>query len=359
MRLPPGLSLAAILATAIAPGLAAGADDDDAVPQEPYNTGWSIAIANDGFLSRDEQFTGGGTLELSGRRAVEYFWSLDPVLGFFDRISGFGGLSTESLAASAHSFTASLLVFTPDNLETSEPIRDDHPYGSLFTIGNTRQTRRLDAPVRYRSTFLLGILGTDIGKGAQNLSHELTGSERARGWDNQISDGGEPTFRYMVSRQEVLESGHTSPDRSFDWRYDVGASLGYVTEAAIGTSVRWGRFGSRWWDFDPAFGDYTQFGAPKFSSRAGNPEEWWIWLGVKARVRLYNALLEGQFRDSEVTFDRDELEILNGEIASGITADIPGTNLRGSFELRLRSRELSGSDAQDPIFGVVTISRHF
>ena len=39
----------------------------------------------------------------------------------------------------------------------------------------------------------------------------------------------------------------------------------------------------------------------------GNAGDWTIYAGLKLRARGYNALLEGQFQDSEVTLERDDL----------------------------------------------------
>lgn len=206
---------------------------------------------------------------------------------------------------------------------------------------------------------LLGLLGTNAAQQLQNAFHDLSGSDRAEGWDNQISAGGELTFRYMVSRQQILSAGPTSASRGYDWRYDLGGSVGYVTEATVGTSLRWGRLGTQWWTFDPAYGDYIHLGAPRLRSAHLRPREWFFWVGVKGRARLYNALLEGQFRDSTVTFSRSDLRILTAETAAGFTADIPDTNLRATFELRYRTREIPDADGESPVWGRISLSRSF
>lgn len=84
-----GLALAAAM---LLPATAAGDNPGPLVP-EPWDTGWAFYIDNDALLiGRDQQYTGGFALTLSGRRAAEYWWSLDPLLGRFNTWSGMGGL---------------------------------------------------------------------------------------------------------------------------------------------------------------------------------------------------------------------------------------------------------------------------
>jgi len=203
----------------------------------------------------------------------------------------------------------------------------------------------------------VGLLGTDVAETVQDAFHSVGGSDEAQGWDNQLSDGGEPTLQYRVSRQQILDAGQTGGGMNYDWRYDLSGALGYVTDVSLGTSLRWGRLSSRWWAFDPAYGEYVDLSGPIEGS--ADPNEWFVWVGTKVRLRAYNALLEGQFRDSEVTFNRSELRVLIGEVGAGVTADLFDTDFTGSFELRARSREIKDADGEDPIFGRVVISRSF
>lgn len=57
------------------------------------------------------------------------------------------------------------------------------------------------------------------------------------------------------------------------------------------------------------------------------------------RYRLYNAILQGQFRDSDVEFSRSDLNPLIGEAWIGVTKEL-GNGLQVSLVFRARSREL-------------------
>lgn len=123
--------------------------------------------------------------------------------------------------------------------------------------------------------------------------------------------------------------------------------------------MRWGRLGNQWWTFDPAYGDYVHLGAPKLRSGHLRPREWFFWMGVKGRARVYNALLEGQFRDSAVTFSRSDLRVLTAEAAAGFTADILDTTLQATFELRYRTREIPDASGESPVWGCISVSHSF
>ena len=84
----PSWHFATLLAGSLLTGMVAAGSATEVPPDaplgpEPYNTGWSLYIDNDALtlVNRDQQYTGGFALTLSGRRAVEYRWSLDPVWG--------------------------------------------------------------------------------------------------------------------------------------------------------------------------------------------------------------------------------------------------------------------------------------
>lgn len=70
-------------------------------------------------------------------------------------------------------------------------------------------------------------------------------------------------------------------------------------------------------------------------------------------------MLEGQFRDSAVTFSRGELRKFLLESAAGVTFDIPGTDLRGEVSLSYRSGEIRDAEGDNPLFGRVSLSRSF
>jgi len=356
-----------LLVVAGSPASAGSASEgpiDAPLGPEPGNTGWSFYLDNDALtlINRDQQYTGGFALTLSGRRAVEYPVSVDSVLGWIDELTGFSALSRRGPHTTRHSIEFGATAFTPDAIEKPEPIRDDHPYAGVVFLSNTRQTVRLDERVSYQSTLAVGLLGTDIPKGIQNAFHELNGDQKPQGWDNQIADGGEPTFNYVVSRQQPHWIDDDNRGLDYDVRSTFGASVGYTTQLMAGINWRWGRIRTPWWGFNPDFAEYINLGTPVARSRGGDatsgPRELFLWGSVQIRQRFYNALLEGQFRDSEVTFDRSELDSTLGEISIGVTWGLrSGYRLTGA--IRAREPELEDADGLDPVWGSIIVSRAF
>lgn len=345
--------------------MAASATDpppDAPLGPEPFKTGWSFYLDNDALtaVNRDQQYTGGFAFTLSGRRAVEYKWSLDPVLTFLDRITRFDRLYSRSPHTTRHSIEFGATSFTPEDVEVEEPIFDDHPYAGLIFVSNTQQTVLLEERVSYQSSFALGLLGTDVPKGTQNVFHEALDSQKPQGWDNQISDGGEPTFLYILNRQQSHWLDDDRQGIDFDVRSTFGGSVGYTTQLMAGINWRLGRIRTPWWGFNPDFGEYINLGTPVARDRkaAASPRELFVWGNLQLRQRFYNAFLEGQFRDSEVTFDRSELDSTVGEVTLGVTLGLRN-GLRITAAVRARERELEQSEGVDPVWGSLIVSRAF
>ena len=98
-----------------------------------------------------------------------------------------------------------LIAFTPEDLQNDLADPNDRPYASLLFVSNSRTYVVDHAGPVYDTSVAFGILGLDAAKGCSEPCIEATGSKRSRaGWDHQISDGGEPTFRVTMARQALL-----------------------------------------------------------------------------------------------------------------------------------------------------------
>lgn len=237
MRLSHEYLLALLLALPIAVGSVTKAGADDSLPahsaagmsqREPYATGWTFYVDNDFLsmkLSGDQGYTGGFGLSLSGHRAVEYPWSLDPALGWIEQATGWSSLFADQPHSVRHSWQVGSMAFTPDDTDARAPIRDDRPYAGLVFISNTRQAHLRTRRVSYLSNFTVGLLGTDIPKGIQNGLHDMADDDPARGWSNQISDGGEPTFLWRVQRRQTHWSGGSPDGLGFELNSVLGGSV--------------------------------------------------------------------------------------------------------------------------------------
>lgn len=358
-------AVAILVAFGIAPSASAdsdhGADDSAPVPgKQSRDEGWSFYVDNDFLsagLSDDQGYTGGFALSLAGERAADYPWSLGPVLGWVNRASGWSSLSEGRPRGAKRSWEIGTIAFTPDDTNTRSAVRDERPFAGLVFIGNTRHVYLKEQRIGYSSTLNLGVLGSPIPETIQDGLHELADDRMPRGWNNQISDGGEPTFLWQVQRRRTHWSRRSGP-QAFDAEFSsvVGASVGYITQFSAGLTARWGEFSTPWWSFNPDFGEYINLGAP--GARPG-ATELYLWTGAHLQQRFYDAFLEGQFRDSAVTFDRPgELDSSLWELNVGVTWGLP-SGYHATLALRARDNELRDGNGQRPAWGSLIVGRSF
>ncbi len=327
--------------------------------QEKHNTGWALYIDNDVFAPghHDRDYTGGFALTLSGKRVKDYSLSLDGLLSRTDRWLGLDGLADKSL----HSMEFGFAAFTPDHVDVEQRQANERPYASLLFLANTRQRVATEQNKAYQSTLTLGALGLPVAAQFQRQVHKALGQDEPRGWSNQISDGGELTFRYALSRQQVIKSRYQAGWGSFELKTSTGASVGYLTDANIGLSSRWGKINSPWWSFNPELTDYISPPVPvaKKANDAGASDELYLWAGASLKLSIYNALLQGQFRDSSVSFAWDELNHLVADAWLGVTKRFRD-GLGVSFVLRSRSAEIEqGPASRSPVWGGFIVSRAY
>ena len=325
---------------------------------EAYASDWQLRIDNDSMTSlvRDRNYTGGITFSQSGLRAAERFYSLDGWLGKLDSLFNIDTNTGKNLR---HSMQVGLLVFTPENLSTKEPIFDDHPYSNLIFLANSRQILSGDESNVTRSMLLLGLLGTNTAKVIQSGLHKIIDVEKANGWDNQISDGGEPTFRYSLSRTRFLKTNYKIDTTNYDLSTTLEGNIGFTTDVNAGISLRVGKVHSLGWLSLPEPSDsFTAAYAPLVTRKNHLETELFFLAGVNLRLRAYNVLLQGQFRESNVTYSYSELNPLIGEIWLGAAAAF-SNGWQTSFIVRARTKEFDARQATSHIWGGLTISRSF
>lgn len=328
---------------------------------EKYNTGWAFYLDNDVLTTgnRDQDYTGGFAVTLSGYRAMEYPISVGSWLVGLDRFSRFQNLYKDRNHFQRHSLEFGITLFTPSDISVSEPIPDDHPYASLFFIANTEQTVMPEDNVAYQSTLTVGFLGLDIAEDIQESVHDIVGAEKPKGWDNQISAGGEPTAKYTVSRQKTVSRHSGAGGIDHEFKTAMEGNFGFSTDVNVGISWRWGRISTPWWSFNPHQAEYINLGSPVIAkTKQGRRSEFFLWAGGTIKYRFYNAVLQGQFRDSAVTFDRSDLEHVITEVWIGVTKDFSG-GLSGSLFIRGRTEEIKGPNKRRPVWGGIILSKAY
>ncbi|MEJ2395368.1 MAG: lipid A deacylase LpxR family protein [Candidatus Thiodiazotropha sp.] len=255
-----------------------------------------------------------------------------------------------------HAIEFGITLFTPDDITSSAPVTDDHPYANLLFMANSRIDVDPERGRIYQSSLMLGILGTPIGEQVQKQIHHLTDSEIPQGWDNQISDGGELTFKHSLSVHQMLlvHKGNLS----YDLRGGLEAGLGYTTDLRASLSARWGKLSTPWWSFTPHQNEYINLGQTlsNKTKQGVNAPEFYLSGGVQVKYRLYNALLQGQLRESPVTFDHDELEPVILSAWLGVNKTF-SSGLGLSLVIQAQSNEIDDPDLPNTVWGGLVVSK--
>jgi hypothetical protein len=347
------VALAVLAAALILPVSQASAQDDAwrTWAAEREVSGVRLHIDNDLFAGRnlDRDYTGGVALTLSGTAARDGLLSLDPVLTRIDEI-----FQRSEPATVRHARQIGLIVFTPSDIITTEAQQADRPYASLLFASNGRV--RVDADDRgaWSSNLTVGVMGLHVSQSLHDAVHELVGSEAPQGYDHQISSGGEPTARYALARHDLV---YADPTGRIDVKTTVEGSVGYLTQTSAAVSLRVGRFDTPWWSFAPELADYIA--APTPVESLGVQREAYFFAGARITARAYNALLQGQFRHSDVRYSFDEIEPLVAEAWIGVMTQLfPNTEL--SYALHYQTAELrEGKAARDAFWGGVQLAHSF
>lgn len=317
---------------------------------EPEYTSVRVQLDNDLFAGghRDRDYTGGLAISISGANARDGLLSLDPLLARIDSLVGAEGGQVH------HARQFGLMAFTPNDITTTTPIYDDRPYASLVFMSNGRLYVDADGRHAWFSSLTVGMLGLSLTEDLQSAIHDVVGSEEPRGYDHQISAGGEPTARYSLARQSLWIA---NPSGTIDVKTTLQGSVGYLTEASASISMRIGRFDSPWWSFAPELTDYIAAPVPAVANR-GRAERFFF-AGVRVKARAYNVLLQGQFRDSEVRYSASELEPIVAEAWVGfVTQLLNQTQL--SYSLNYQTSEIrDGLADRDAWWGAVQLTHTF
>ena len=321
-------------------------------PSSESRTSRSFAFDNDILVpgSRDQDYTYGLNLTFSGEGVDDHWASLQQPLSWLDDAIGLDERAGAYTGASKIEY--GLLGFTPEDITQSAPQPDDRPYAGLVYVASTRERYRPASEVSWQSTLTVGVLGLDIVGDLQQNVHSITGSDAPEGWDNQISDGGELTARYSVARQELLYRDGSG----LEIKSTALGSVGYITEAAWSLSLRAGKIHTPWVSFNP---ELTSYGEKAVPSDLGRVSEHYFWTGFALKARAWNAFLQGQFRDSAVSYDSDELNHGIVEAWVGYTVALHN-GYSFTYSIRGHSSEVrEGAGDRAVVWGGILITKSF
>lgn len=304
---------------------------------------WALGFDNDFLVpgSRDQDYTYGLSLLHTGTDlAGETYFA---PLNLIDRHLGLDHSSRQAVELG-------LYGFTPENIGRPDANTDDRPYASLvYAATRSERIYPLSGTV-ISSQLTLGILGLDVVGDLQKGLHSLIDGDSPQGWRHQISDGGEPTFRYSLARQQLLGQ----PTGRLEVKHTQSVSVGYITEASWGLNFRAGQLNSAWHNFHPEQASYAETSA-QLNNRT---VERFFWAGIALKARAYNAFLQGQWRDSAVEYANSELRHLILEAWIGYTHGF-ANGMFVSYGLRGHTSEIRGGHGdRNVIWGGLMLGRN-
>jgi hypothetical protein len=306
-----------------------------------------LQVDNDllGPKQSDHDYTGGFAVG-SAAWGADRLWAPDRWLGGLGRDTS-GGTNYRTLQ-----FAVSL--FSPPDLNSRAALAGERPYAGLWTMTGARLAVSEDENRSSYAALSIGALGLPFSESLHRAVHAITGSDSPSGYEHQISEGGEPTARIVYANRRLLAGGDAG--RGTDAWVTWAASAGYLTETSVAYSARFGRRGQPWWATTTELTDYGP--APSFGIVPSGTHAT-LDVGARVRLRAYNALLQGQFRHSDVRYSAAELQHWTGEAWIGATVLLrSGLDIR--YTIRAETPEVRrGPAARSLVWGSVQLSRAF
>jgi hypothetical protein len=226
---------------------------------------WALAFDNDVLVpgGRDQDYTYGINFTQTGEHVRNALVSLNTPLLTLD--SWLGNEHKSLGLQETFSREIGVFGFTPEDISISQANPNDRPYASLVYLSSSREQIDLVDNVAWKSTLTLGALGLSLVGELQDVVHDITNSEKPQGWNNQISDGGELTGRYVIARQKYFDNFSDN----LEVKSTIQASVGYLTEASWSLSFRRGTIHSPWSSFNPELASYGEKSSYSSNAKPG------------------------------------------------------------------------------------------
>jgi lipid A 3-O-deacylase len=238
-------------------------------------------------------------------------------------------------------------LYTPEDIERSDPDPDDRPYagwlyGSAALLadgGNIYDTLELQ----------IGMVGpAALGEPVQNTVHGIIGSQKARGWDHQLNNELGVVLTYDRTWRSIYEA--TPFGIGFDLSPYAGASLGNVlTQAVVGATVRLGY--DLPVDYGPPRIRPSIPGSDFFIPSSGFG--WYLFASVEGRAVARNIFLDGNTWEDSPHVSKN---ILVGDLQFGAAVTIG--DVRIAYTQVVRTPEFQERD-DFSLYSAVSLSWRF
>jgi lipid A 3-O-deacylase len=203
-------------------------------------------------------------------------------------------------------------IYTPTDISDPEPILDDRPYAGTLTWQG--KIRNYDDRLAQTLGLELGVVGpASFAEQTQEFVHEITGSEIAQGWDNQIDN--EPVFRIDAERIQQLGLLNGTNKIQFDSTLYMNAGLGNL-RSDIGTGLIF-RMGTGLAESFAFVSPAPDHGANTLAGWPSKGFEWQLSVSAYGRYVLNDITLDGNtFKDSQSIDLKNEQGMVSASLAS-------------------------------------------
>lgn len=194
------------------------------VIERPWTT--NLYLENDLFGETDQNYTNGIRLSWVSPNLASY--RNDPAVpAIVNKVNE----RLDKLLDFRHGLTRNVVVsigqlmYTPENREARELLKDERPYAGYLYLGfgfHARTAERLDSV-----EVNLGIVGpAALGKQTQDMVHDLRDMDKFNGWDNQLRN--EPTLQVVYENKLRLFKQPVAKGLQHDFISHAGIALGTV-----------------------------------------------------------------------------------------------------------------------------------
>lgn len=345
------IALPCLLATLLFPMLASAAQRCPADSMRNHPPQVNFRVDNDlfGGKAQDQGYTNGAQLTLVSPNLLDY--TSDPCL---PRLARWVNRHLERLHPGQFEqqnmiFSIGQGIFTPTDSQQSALISDDRPYAGVLIASFGYNARRDDHLQTTQLT--LGVVGPWAqGEQVQRAVHDVLGSEKFQGWDNQLHN--EPVF--MLTHERMQRWPADSDRNASGWGWDAishyGGALGNLaTRVNAGGELRFG------WKLPDDFGStpLRPAGENTAPTREGRHSGWaWhLFLTSDASWVIRDITLDGNTWRNSHRVDKREFRAL-----AGYGVAVMKDRWKFAFARYHSTREFEGQP-EPPVFGSFTITR--
>ncbi|MEM7658702.1 MAG: lipid A-modifier LpxR family protein [Bacteroidota bacterium] len=210
------------------------------------------------------------------------------------------------------------VTFTPEDLVSESPVRDDRPYANLNALDGRIRYWNPASGHSHELSIQVGALGLGISEYFQTLFHTIHPVRPIPlGWGNQIGAPIEPTALLRYQRDRY-------------WSKDFGAEGGWMGEVRESLA---GQIGYR---MGLSYGWTTRI---RYAWPAG--QEVFTFAQIKPQFIGYDVLLMGQFRSNPHRLRFEEMEplVVNGAIGGGLIWPVGKTHVSALYGFYWQSPE--------------------